>query len=106
MLALSWLAQTGHVALWQLLSLAFATGCLIVFDMPARQALVMDTVPRDAAVNAMALNATAARLCTALGAFLAGMLIPLVGVSGCYVAVAVAYALSSALVTFVRPARG
>src|SRR5690349_17581636 len=53
MLALSWLAASGSVAVWSLAILAFAVGCLQVFDVPARQALVMDTVSREVAPNAM-----------------------------------------------------
>ena len=105
MLALSWLAASGNVAVWQLVPLSFATGCLFVFDVPARQALVMDTVPREVAPNAMALNAVATRLCTALGALIAGALIATVSVASCYVAVALAYALAAGLMIFVRPPR-
>jgi predicted MFS family arabinose efflux permease len=104
MLALSWLAASGNVAIWQLAGLAFANACLFVFDAPARQALVMDTVPRDVAPNAMALNAMAGRLCTALGALAAGALIPTAGVASCYLAVALAFALAAGLVVFARPA--
>jgi MFS family permease len=91
MLALNRLAASGNIPLWQLVVLSFATGCLSVFDIPARQALVMDVVPREVAPNAMALNASATRLCMALGALLAGVLIPLTGVAGCYLVVAGAY---------------
>jgi MFS family permease len=103
MLVLNRLAASGSVAVWELVALAFATGCLSVFDVPARQALVMDTVPRDVAPNAMGLNALAGRLCTALGALAAGALIPTAGVAACYVAVALAFGVAAALVAFARP---
>ena len=74
---LAWLAQTASVNVWALVGLSFLNGCVSVLDVPARQALVIDTVPRDVAPNAMALHATASRLCTALGAFAAGALIPI-----------------------------
>jgi MFS family permease len=102
MLALNRLADDGSIALWQLVVLSFATGCLPVFDIPARQALVMDVVPRELATNAMALNALATRLCVALGALLAGVLIPLTGVAACYLLVAGAYVISGLLVLAVR----
>jgi len=104
MLALNRLADSGSVPLWQLVSLSFATGCLPVFDLPARQSLVMDVVPRELASNAMALNALATRLCVALGALLAGVLIPLAGVAACYLVVAGAYIISGLLVLAVRSA--
>jgi MFS family permease len=102
MLVLNRLALSGTVPLWQLGLLSFATGCLSVFDVPARSALVVDVVPRPLAPNAMALNALAARLCTALGAFLAGLLIPVVGVAACYLVVAGAYILSAACILALR----
>ena len=73
-LGLAWLstAQSESVSVWALVVLSFATGCATVFDVPARQALVLDTVPRDAAPNAMALNATASRLSIAVGALDSG----------------------------------
>src|SRR5438270_6095189 len=102
-LGLSVLATHQPVEVWQLLALVFAIAPLTVFGIPARQALVMDTVPRDVAPNAMALNATAGLMCTALGAIIAGALIPAAGVNTCYVAVAAAHAIAAALVAFVRP---
>jgi MFS family permease len=102
MLVLNRLAVSGSVPLWQLTLLSFATGCLSVFDVPARSALVVDVVPRALAPNAMALNALAARLCTALGAFVAGLLIPVIGVAACYLVVAGAYIVSAGFVLAVR----
>jgi MFS family permease len=102
-LALNRLAAAGDVPLWLLALLTFGTGCLTVFDVPARQALAVDVVPRDAAPTAMALNALATRLCMGLGAIAAGVLIPVTGVAGCYVVIAGAYLVSGGLVSAVRP---
>src|SRR5437762_2407579 len=48
---LAWLAQTASVNVWALVGLSFLNGCVSVLDVPARQALVIDTVPRDVAPN-------------------------------------------------------
>ncbi len=53
-----WLIGTGGIRVWQVVVFAFATGCLQVFDIPARQALVLDTVPREAALRGLALSST------------------------------------------------
>lgn len=106
MAALGWLVGIGTIRGWQVIAISFAAGCLQVFDTPARQALVLDTAPREAAPNAMALNALAARLSGALGAFGAGVLIPLVGVAHCYWAIAAAYGLAAALIAVLRMPRG
>ena len=102
--AIGWLVGAGPPHAWQPVAIAFASGCLQVFDMPARQALVLDTVPREA-VRALALNALAARLATALGALVAGALIPFAGVPGCYLAIAAAYGCGAALIAGVRVPR-
>jgi MFS family permease len=86
----------------QVMAIAFAIGCLQAFDTPARQALVLDTVPQAAAPGALSLHAGAARLSTALGALGAGALLPLVGVPGCYAAVAGCHAVAAGLVAAVR----
>jgi predicted MFS family arabinose efflux permease len=105
MAALSWLAGAGSLRSWHLLVMAFAAGCLQVFDTPARQALILDTVPRAAAPNAVALNALAQRLVAALGALAAGFLIPSIGVAKCYWLVAGLYAVGAVLVAALRAVR-
>jgi predicted MFS family arabinose efflux permease len=105
MAALSWLVGAGAIRVWQVVAISFASGCLHVFDTPARQALVLDTVPRPSAANAMALNALAGRLAMALGAFAGGALIPAVGVGRSYLAVAALYALTAVAVVGLRVPR-
>ena len=104
-LGLAWLsaAQSESVSVWALVVLSFATGCATVFDVPTRQALVLDTVPREAAPNAMALNATASRLSIALGALVAGALIPMAGVAAAFVVSALTFALAAGIGLFIRP---
>ncbi len=106
MAALGWLVGAGTIRVWQVIAISFAAGCVQAFDTPARQALVLDTTPREIAPNAMALNALAARLFGALGAFGAGVLIPVIGVAHCYFVIAVAYGLVVAFITALRVPRG
>ena len=105
MAGFAWLTGSVAIHTWHVVGIAFAAGCLQVFDTPARQALLMDAVPREAAPNAVALNELAARLAGALGALGAGALIPFVGVAACYLAVATCAALNAALVGAVRVPR-
>jgi MFS family permease len=102
--AVAWLVAAGGVAVWHVVAISFALGCLQVFDGPARQALVLDTVADEAAANAFALHAFGARLATALGALGAGVLIPRAGVPSCYLAVAGLFVLSAGLAALVRVA--
>src|SRR5215210_4548696 len=91
MVAVSWLIGTGGIQIWQVVVFSFAAGCIQVFDTPARQALVLDTVGRDSALRALALIALAARFSGALGALGAALLIPLVGVGRSYLVIATFY---------------
>jgi predicted MFS family arabinose efflux permease len=102
MAAFGWIADGGQVQVWQIVAFSFAVGTLSVFDMPARQALVLDTVPRAAAPRALALNALAARVAAALGAIAAGIVITQFGVANCYYAIAVIYGIMGALVATIH----
>ena len=102
MVAMRWLIGVGQLQVWQIIAFSFAAGSLHVFDIPARQALVLDTVPKEAALRALALIALASRFAAALGALGAGMLIPRFGVAGCYLVVAVAYGLTALLAGTLR----
>ncbi|MHB8644307.1 MAG: MFS transporter [Thermomicrobiales bacterium] len=102
MAALGWLVGAGTIRIWQVIAISLAAGCLQVSDTPARQALVLDTVTREAAPNAMALNALAARLAGVIGALSAGALIPLIGVAHCYFVIAAGYGL---MALFILPLR-
>ena len=104
MALIAWLASTGAVAAWHVVAISFGLGCVQVFDGPARQALVLDTVGADAAPSAFSLHAFGSRLAMAAGALAAGALIPLAGTAACYLAVAAAYGLSAAFVSRVRAA--
>jgi MFS family permease len=99
---LSRLLGPGPAGVGQVMAIAFAIGCLQAFETPARQALVLDTVPRAEGPRALTLHAGAARLSAAAGALGAGALLPLVGVSGCYAVVAGSYAVAAALLAAVR----
>jgi predicted MFS family arabinose efflux permease len=105
MALVGWLTRGGDIQLWQVMLITFATGCQQVFDTPARQALVLDTVPREAATGAVALNAFATRLAMALGAFGAGLIILRLGVPSSYLTVAAFYTLAGALIATLRVAR-
>lgn len=73
-------------------------GCVQVFDTPARQALVLDTVSKEAALRGLALIALAARGSSALGALAAGVLIPRIGIARCYLVVVTVYVLMALVI--------
>lgn len=91
MFFLGWLTGTGDIRIWQVIVIAFVAGTIQVGDVPARQALVLDTTSREDASTAMTLNALASRGFGAVGAITAGALIPIIGVGHCYYVIAAVY---------------
>ena len=102
MAVVSWLAGSGTIQVWHVVAISFAIGLIQVFDTPARQTLIVDTVPREVAQNAVAFNAFGTRLFMGIGALGAGLLIPIGGVSGCYLAVGAIYGISAVLIAMMR----
>jgi predicted MFS family arabinose efflux permease len=105
MTLVGWLSRSGSIQIWQVIAIAFGAGCIQVGGTPARQALVLDTLPRTAATNALALNALAGRSFGALGALSAGLLISLIGVALCYFVIAALFGAAAALLIPLRVSR-
>jgi MFS family permease len=95
------IAATGG-AVWMVVGFSFCAGGIMVFDTPARQALVLDTAPPETAQRALALNALAGRITSAVGALLAAVLIAQTGTAASYLAVAVLYLLVGLLAVTLR----
>jgi MFS family permease len=95
--ALALVALGADVGMWQITLLSFGVGCLQVFDAPARQALVTNTVGHDVQPNALALCGLAGHLLEAVGALAAGASIGLVGAPLSYALVAGASLLAGSL---------
>jgi MFS family permease len=68
------------VALWQVMTLAFLSGCIRAFDRPSRMALLPQMVPKEDIPNAVAVGGTIWQLNRLVGPAAAGMLIYLFGV--------------------------
>lgn len=66
--ALAVMLLAGHpIQLWHLFAVALASGTVMAFDVPARQAFVMDLVDRPDAPNAIALNSFLFNLSRTIG---------------------------------------
>jgi MFS family permease len=81
---LAFLTFVGWVQPWHIILLAFCTGTANAFDAPARQAIVMDLVPREDWTNAIALNSTMFNLATAIGPAVAGLTYAALGAAWCF----------------------
>ena len=83
-LALAAVTFAGAVAPWHVVALAAALGVANAFDAPARQAFVVDLVPREDLTNAIALNATMFNAATTLGPAAAGLVYATLGPAWCF----------------------
>jgi MFS family permease len=106
---LSALAYTKTVAVWHVMVLAFLLGSVNAFDMPARQAFVIDMVGREDLMNCIALNSAMFNGARIAGPAIAAQVLVITGVAGCffvnglsYIAVIVALLLMR-LPAFVAP---
>ena len=90
-LALGILVSTGTVQMWHVYVLATLLGLSNAFDMPTRQAFVMEMVGRDDLMNAVALNSMQFNTARIIGPALAGITIALIGVTGSFYANALSF---------------
>lgn len=86
------LAIPGVIQVWHILALNVFQGCINAFDMPARQAFVVEMVERrEDLPNAIALNSSMVNAARLVGPSVAGMLIAWVGEGGCFAIDAASY---------------
>ena len=90
--ALAALALAGIINKWEIIFLALAQGLINAFDMPARQAFVVQMVEaREDLGNAIALNSSMVHSARLVGPALAGMLIAAAGEGYCFLIDGVSY---------------
>ncbi len=85
------LVATGTVQLWHVLVLAAGLGVVNAVDMPTRQAFVVEMVGKEDLMNSIALNSSVFNAARIIGPGIAGILIALVGVAGCFFLNAVSF---------------
>ena len=74
------LVTTGMVNIWEIYVIAALRGAVMSLNMPARQSIISDMVPKDELQNAVALNSATMNLTRVLGPSLGGILISLLGI--------------------------
>jgi MFS family permease len=88
---LAWLTLTGAVTVNAILVLALMLGAINAFDMPARQAFLIELVGKDELMNAIALNSSMFNGARIVGPALAGAIVALVGEGQCFLLNAVSF---------------
>ena len=89
--ALFLLTATGHAQYWMVIVAALAAGIINVFDVPARQAFIVEMVGKRDLTNAIALNSSVFNASAVIGPSLAGVVIAFLGVPLCFLANSVSY---------------
>ena len=85
------LTLTHRIQVWQIMVLAAGLGTVNAFDIPARQAFLMDMVGREDLMNAIALNSSMFNGARIVGPAVAGIVVAWVGEGWCFFANAVSY---------------
>ncbi len=83
-LALAGLTLTGRVQLWHVFTLAALLGLVNAFDIPARQAFLVELVGRADLMNAIAMNSSMFNGARIVGPALAGVLVAAIGEGWCF----------------------
>ena len=85
------LTLTGHISIPLLFGLAAALGAVNAFDIPARQAFVVEMVGREDLINAIALNSSMFNGARVIGPAVAGVLVGAIGEGFCFLLNAVSF---------------
>ncbi len=82
---LAFLTLTGRINVWHVIFLSLGLGLINAFDMPARQAFVVEMVEKKSDLaNAIALNSSMVNSARLIGPAVAGILVAAVGEGYCF----------------------
>ena len=90
-LVLALLTLSGVIQPWHIIALAAVLGAINAFDIPARQAFIVELVGGSHLPNAIALNSTGFNVARVLGPAVGGLLVAAVGEGICFLINAVSY---------------
>jgi MFS family permease len=88
---LAGLTLGGIVRVWEIMVLAALLGAVNAFDIPARQAFLVDMVGKENLMNAIALNSSMFNGARVIGPAIAGVLVASIGEGWCFFANGVSY---------------
>jgi MFS family permease len=105
--ALAALALSHTIHIWHILVLAIFQGVINAFDMPARQAFLVEMVEgREDLTSAIALNSSIVNLARLVGPSLAGIVIAIKGEGVCFLADGISYMAVIASLLMMQVVRG
>ena len=102
---LALLTLSGRVRVWEVILLASLMGVVNAFDIPTRQAFLVEMVGREDLMNAIALNSSMFNGARIIGPAIAGVLVATVGEGWCFFANSLSYIAVIAGLLLMRIAR-
>ena len=96
------MVMAGWAELWHIYLFAITRGATMVFDQPARRAMIPSMVPVQVVTNAMALNSGSVQLMRVFAAALSGLVIATAGVESAFLLIAGLYIIGIPLLVMLR----
>ena len=78
------LVWSGRIHIWHIMVLAALGGFALAFDLPARQAFMVEMTSREDLINAISLNSSIVNGARVIGPSVAGLLMAGVGIAACF----------------------
>ena len=88
---------------WHLIAIALATGVLLSFDIPSRQAILPNLVRKDDLLNAIVLYSMIFGSAAVIGPSFFAPMVNLLGIEGLFFYVGIAYALTVVMLLMMKP---
>lgn len=105
MLVMALVAWGGFSNPWPIFLLVAIGGVVNSFDMPAKQGLITDLVPRDVRMNAISLHSVGGLAVGAIGSLASGITAELLGIPAALTGAAVLVLIGGAIVLLIRNVR-
>jgi MFS family permease len=101
------LTLSHRITVWEVIVLAASMGAVNAFDIPARQAFLVEMVGREDLMNAIALNSSMFNGARVIGPAVAGILVASIGEGWCFFANSLSYiaVITGLLLMHVEPLR-
>ena len=99
------LILSGRLEVWHIFALTLAGGFVRMFQMPAAQSMVADTLTSDRISNGVALTTMGRNFATIVGPLVGGFLIKASGPQGAYTTIAILYCVSGVAALLITTSR-
>ncbi len=100
MLSIALIALNGFSNPWPIFVIVAFEGVVNSFDMPAKQGLITDIVPREARMNAISVHSVGTRAVAAVGALASGIIAEFIGIPAALLVAASAVLIGGIVVLF------